>query len=279
MLGLSDRAIAGRIAAGTLHPVFRGVFAVGYPATGRPARMLAAVLACGKGTVLSHGSAAELLGLWGKRPAAIDVISLRGAGRKVEGVRRHDVPRPEPNEIELRHGIPCTNPSRTLIDMAGRLGLASLRRLVEQAAVLRVLDVREIDRLLARRRRRGAPLLRTVLAPWRSEDGRPPRLRSLLEARFLPTLAGAGLPRPRCNARLTVDGERFEVDLLWPEQRLVIETDGEETHGTKAAFHEDRRRDQVLGAAGYRTARVTWAQLEDEPNAVVARVRRMFGET
>ncbi len=66
------------------------------------------------------------------------------------------------------------------------------------------------------------------------------------------------------------------MDLLWEEQRLVIETDGEETHGTRHAFRHDRWRDQVLVAAGYRTARVTWDQLEDEPGAVVARIGRML---
>ena len=64
--------------------------------------------------------------------------------------------------------------------------------------------------------------------------------------------------------------------MLWEEQRLAIETDGEETHGTPVAFHRDRWRDQVLIAAGYRTARVTWDQVRDEPNAVVNRISRML---
>ena len=68
----------------------------------------------------------------------------------------------------------------------------------------------------------------------------------------------------------------LEVDLLWERQRLAVETDGEETHGTSAAFQRDRWRDQILVAAGYRTARVTWAQVRDEPNAVVMRIVRML---
>jgi Protein of unknown function (DUF559) len=149
--------------------------------------------------------------------------------------------------------------------------------------VLRVLNVEEIDRILARKRRRGAPRLRAILAAWRTEDGRLPRFRSLLEARFLPVLVEAGAPRPQINAVPKVDGrpvemddKPVEVDLLWDEQRLIVETDGEETHGTQAAFQKDRKRDQVLGAAGFRTARVTWAQLEDEPRAVLSRVGRML---
>ncbi len=62
------------------------------------------------------------------------------------------------------------------------------------------------------------------------------------------------------------------VDFLWPEQGVVVETDGRQTHGTPVAFQRDRRRDQILVASGYRVARVTWTQIRDEPEAVVARI-------
>ena len=101
-------------------------------------------------------------------------------------------------------------------------------------------------------------------------------MRSRLEARLLPRLIEEGLPRPRTNVKLHVEGHLFEVDLLWEDQCLAIETDGEETHGTLAAFQRDRKRDQILTAAGYRTVRVTWAQVRDEPNAVVNRIARML---
>lgn len=275
-LGLTDRAITSRTAAGALHPVFRGTFAVGHRDIGRKGRMLAALLACGDGAVLSHGSAAELLGLWSKMAVPVDVIVPRRAGRKIQDVRWHRVPAPDSREIEVQAGIPCTTASRTVVDMAARVGQKSLRRLVEQAAVLRLLDVSEVDRILARGRRRGAPQLRAVLSAWRTEEKKTPVLRSLLEARLFPALVEARLPRPQCNVDLTIDGHRLEVDLLWEEQRLVIETDGEETHGTRTAFQHDRWRDQVLMTAGYRVARATWRQLEEEPTAVVARIKRML---
>ncbi|HEY2333588.1 MAG TPA: DUF559 domain-containing protein [Solirubrobacterales bacterium] len=63
------------------------------------------------------------------------------------------------------------------------------------------------------------------------------------------------------------------------EQRLAIETDGEQTLGTRAAFQRDRWRDQILVAAGYRTARVTWKQVRGEPTAVVNRIARMLRAT
>jgi hypothetical protein len=278
--GLGDTAISARAASGQLHPLYHGTFAVGHRLIGRVGRMRAATLACGDGTIVSHGSAAELLGLWDKRPTVIDVIPPDWSGRKIDGIRWHRVRYPTADELEVRDGIPCTTPSRTIVDMAGRLSERPLGRMVQQAAVLRALDVSQIDRVLARGRRRGAPRLRAILAPWRQRDRRQPRLRSLLEARVLPGLIEAGLPRPECNVKMRIDGHPrpLEVDLLWRERRLVIETDGEETHGTRAAFHEDRRRDQALVAAGYRTARVTWRQIEDEPKAVIARIRRMLAQ-
>lgn len=281
-LGLSEREIDLRIASGNLHPVFRGAFAVGHRAIDRQARMLAAVLACGDGTVLSHGSAAELQGLWNKQLVPVDVIPPRRAGRKIPDIRWHNVLRPTPDEIEIVEGIPCTTISRTIVDMAGRTGFVGLSRLVERAAIQRRLDVQEIDRVLARGRRRGAPNLRAILDLWRTDDERKrkPRLRSPLEGFLLPALIAAGVPRPECNVKLRVDGGRpLEVDMLWRAQHLAIEADGEETHGTRSAFQEDRRRDQRLVAAGYRVARVTWRQAEDEPTAVASRVKRMLASS
>jgi very-short-patch-repair endonuclease len=238
--------------------------------------MLAAVLACGEGAVISHGSAAELLGLWERQPALIDVIDRNQAGRKIRGVRWHGVRRPTRDEVAVVDGITCTTASRTLVDLAGGFGERALRRFVEQAAVLRLLNVQEVDRILARGRRRGAACLRAILEPWRIEHGSMAKLRSLLEARLRPALVEADLPRPQCNRVLWIDGRRIEIDLLWEEQGLAIEADGEQTHGTRKAFHSDRKRDQLLVAAGYRVARVTWSQVEREPDAVVGRIRRML---
>lgn len=275
-LGLSDDEITDRASSGFLQPLFRGTFAVGHLAITRQSRLLTAVLACGEGTVLSHWSAAELLGLSDKQLPVVDVIPPSWAGRKIQGIRWHRVRLPEADEIEIRDRIPCTTVSRTLVDVAGRTGWSAMRRLVEQAAILRVLDVDEIDRILARGRRRGAPRLRVILTPWRSTVEQRPRLRSRLEARLLPRLIEEGLTIPRSNAKLDIDGYRVEVDLLWEEQRLAIETDGEQTHGTPVAFHRDRKRDQILLAAGYRTARITWDQVRDEPAAVINRIARML---
>jgi len=81
------------------------------------------------------------------------------------------------------------------------------------------------------------------------------------------------LPRPRFNATLPLRGRLLRPDCMWPEQRLLVELDGRAAHGTERAFESDRERDRVLLAEGWRSARVTWRQLRDEPEAVAADLR------
>lgn len=263
--------------SGFLTPLFRSTYAVGHPAVGRLGLMQAAVLAAGPSAILSHRSAAELLGLSDTQARLVDLVVPSQRGRKIDGIRWHRVPAPRSREVTLRHGIRCTTVSRTLVDLAGSIGTSRLRGLVQEAAVQRSLDPTDIDRVLGRARRRGAPALRALLAPWRITREGTPKLRSRLEATLWPLLVQGGLPIPRSNVRLRLHGVPIEVDFLWAEERLVVETDGAATHATPQAFGEDRRRDQLLLAAGYRVIRVTWEQLAGEPEALLARILRILG--
>jgi very-short-patch-repair endonuclease len=174
-----------------------------------------------------------------------------------------------------------------LVDLAGVLGERSLRRTVERAAVLRALDADDVERILNSTRRRGAPTLRRILRDWRaiSEDPGATRptpgnvqLRSDLEARLLALIGAARLPMPLCNQAIAANGKRFEVDFLWPEDRLVIETDGRGYHDNPVAFERDRFRDRALHVAGYRVVRFTRNQIRDEADAVVAAIRRLLAQ-
>ena len=61
-----------------------------------------------------------------------------------------------------------------------------------------------------------------------------------------------------------------EVDFLWREHRLIVEVDGYAFHSSRRSFERDRRRDRELQAAGYRVLRLTWRELTDEPEVVIA---------
>lgn len=273
--GVSPEAAVKRSKRGSLHRVHRGVYSVGHRALGGAALLRAAVLACGDGGVISHGTAAALWGLSGKWPVLIDVTVPVEAGRKIDGIRCRRCRYPHPAEITSHIEVTCTTPARTLVDEAGRLSTPSLRELAERAVVLKLLDLEELERALDRARgRRGVRALRAILADWRPEDDTVPDVRSVFEARALPRLLALGLQRPLVNPPIEVEGKTLIPDFLWPEQKLIVETDGRETHETAAAFQRDRERDQRLLAAGYRTSRVTWIQMRDDLNGVVNRINK-----
>lgn len=162
------------------------------------------------------------------------------------------------------------------MDLAGTHGEDGLRETIEMAAVRKVLDIAAIDAVLSGGPpRRGAPCLRRVLEEWRpvAEMAKYSTVRSLFEAKLLPLVAAAGLAMPQVNARVRTEERVLEVDLLWPEERLVVEADSRRHHGIEVAFERDRRRGRELLAACYGVLRVSWREAEREPDAVFAVVR------
>lgn len=225
--------------------------------------------------MISHGTAAALHGFWDNWPHLIDVTVPVEAGRKIDGIRCRRCRYPEPEEIEDRYGVAVTTPARTLVDLAGIVDLAALRKTVGRAAIRKRLDVQAVDIAIHHARgRRGLKALELALVPYRTKDGKAPDVRSDFETLVLPELLELGLRRPQVNGWLHIDGERFLVDFLWPEAMVIVETDGRETHETPTAFQSDRRRDQFLAAAGYRVLRVTWHQIHGERAAVLERISR-----
>ena len=270
-LGLSGRAIMRRLERGQLHPLHRGVYAVGHRVVSGRGRWMAAVLAAGPGAVLSHRSAA---GLWDLRAGGLNRIDVTAPReRRRPGIEVHRA-RLAPDEVTEVDGIPVTTVGRTLLDLAAVLPHPQIGRAVDRAEALQLTDVVPLDALLERHRgHRGTAALREPL-----ERGIEPALtRSELEDRFLTFLDAHGLPRAEVNAHLQLGERSIEADFLWREQRLIVEVDGHETHGTRAAFERDRERDRILQAHGWRVIRITWRQLHDDPGAIAADLLRLLG--
>ncbi len=266
-------AIEHAIRLGRLHPVFRGVYALGHPNVGERGRLHAATLACGESAFVSHRSAAALLRLIDKGPAVIDVIAPGAHGRKLDGIRFHRVRVPQGDEVGTVAGIPCTSPARTLVDLASVVGDWTLRSAFERAAQRKYLDITAIE-AAADPGRRGVGSLRTLVEAWRQAAPltKHGRLKSPLEAKVLPLLAQRDLPTPLFNAPVQIANGRIEVDFLWPDHRFVLEADSRDFHGTHVAFERDRWRDRELMRAGYATLRVTHRQAEKEAAAVAATI-------
>jgi hypothetical protein len=152
-LGLGQGAIDHRVVRGLLHPVHRGVYAVGHSVLGPRGQWLAAVLAAGPGAVLSHSSAAALWGIRDAARARPEVTVARR--RRLTSVTTHRIALAE-DEITINDGIPVTTPARTLVDLAEQLTPQRLERAVHEAEYRRLTSPLSVDALLTRHpKRRG----------------------------------------------------------------------------------------------------------------------------
>jgi very-short-patch-repair endonuclease len=268
-LGLGRGAIANRVARGLLHPVHRGVYAVGHLRLARGGRWMAAVLAAGPGAVLSHRSAAEL---WGIRNGARSPIEVIAVGpRRRPGIHAHRV-RLEPDEITVEDGIPVTNPARTLFDLASVVTPQQLAHALNEAEIRRLTSPLPLDALIARHpRRKGSAALRRALEKQRRTGETV--IRSDFEAAFLDFTERHGLPRPHMNEPLGP----YQPDAFWAAQRLIVELDSYDIHTTRRAFERDRARDRALTTAGYRVIRITWRQLTHEPEQLASELHTLLG--
>jgi hypothetical protein len=254
-IGRSKDAIHRRVRAGRLHPIHRGVFAVGHRRLGVDGRRWAAVLACGESAALSDASAGAAWGLRASASATIHVtVPGRGGRGRHDGIRLHRRTLAADETTRL-DGLPITTPVRTLLDLAA----AGLRGRKLEAALdhaerrLRV-DWAEMGRVVERHAGRpGAPALRDTLA--RYAPGSVDTF-SELEEIVLELCDEHGLPRPVVNR--VIEGQRR--DFSWPGTRLIVEADSYTWHRSPSALDDDRERDVRLPLAGCLPLRFTYAQ-------------------
>jgi very-short-patch-repair endonuclease len=257
--GLGRGAVAHRVRNGRLFPWHHGVYRVGVPTAGPEDAVVAALLAAGANAAASHLTAAALLALlpWTDGP-----IELTAAARRVRiaGVRAHRTGAWQRGDRVRVRGIAATSAERTLLDLA--VGGADVERAANEALARRLVTRAALERAIATGRP-GAARLRGVV----DEQARG-FTRSEAERRLRALVRDAGLPSPTWNTHL----HGHEADAVWRAEKLVVEVDGFAAHGRRNAFERDRARDADRLAQGWRTMRVTWRQLKEEPVRVAARL-------
>jgi very-short-patch-repair endonuclease len=208
---------------------------------------MAAVLAYGKGAVLSHGSAAALWGLLRPTTGLIHVSVPTYSGlRGRTGIQLHRCASLRGERFASRQGIPTTSPARTIEDIEGVLPPWLVRRAVRQAEI------------------RGMQV---------NPGTRTDRTRSDLELDFLRLCRRHGLPAPEVNVKVG----RWTVDFLWRRERLAVETDFYDYHRGRVAFRDDRARELGLRRYGLAVHRFSEEQVNDEPDEVAADLRDALG--
>ena len=231
-LGLTEGDIRHRLATGRLNRIHQGVYAVGHEALSDRGRCVAALLAAGPGAVLSHRTAAHLWKLIPSMPQLVEITLTQRRPRQREGIRIHHADHVDSTKHQA---LPLTTPAQTLRD-------AGTSRMWSEALYLGLVDRAQV----------------AENEPTQSE----------LEATLLAALKAAALPLPLTQQSVGP----YRVDFLWPDHKLVVETDGWQAHGHQLAFERDRARDASLQANGYKVLRFTRRQVVHETLLAVVRI-------
>jgi hypothetical protein len=258
---------------GRLVPLRRGVYRVAGAPTSPHQRLLAAVRFNGDHAVASHRAAAWLWELPGFGVGVVEVSKPRGRSQRREYGWVHGSMVLPDHHMTDRLGIPVTTPARTLFDLAGVVHPARAERALDSAlasGLVRLGEVQVLFAELARRGRRGTAAMREML-DVRGEGYLAPS--SELEALGRAVFAAAGLPEPAVEIDLgDGDGWIGRVDLLFRETRLVVELDSASHHSALIDRRADTERTRRLRAAGWRVKRVSWWDLVERPDEIVAEV-------
>lgn len=275
-IGLGRGAIEKHLLRRSLISLHRGVYAVGHRQLRQEGRWLAAVLAAGPGAVLSHRDAAALHGMRPTVEGRWVSVSTAAHARRIDGVwlKARRVLAEEDRAVV--RAIPVTSAARTLVDLAPMLTAGQLQSTLGEADRRGLLDVPAVERALAGvkgRHGQGHARLRAALD---AHDRAGATLtRSWLEERFLDLVLSAGLPRPLLNAPAV----GFEVDALWPDERVVVELDGWADHRERAAAARDRDKTNRLQVAGYVVLRFLHGDVVGDAERVVSALRDALQST
>lgn len=264
--GMTERQVERRVAAGRWIVVHPSVYRVaGTPVTGRQ-RAYAACLSTG--AVVSHTTAGALLRLDGIKADGLHITLPQGVqgGQRSDGITVHwTISLPKTDRIVV-DGIPCTNGTRSVLDLAGVVEAERLETAFESARRLGLTSAAALARrfeALGGRGRRGSTHVRRLL----EVAGERP-LESRLEVKLARLLRANGMtPVPQYQL-----GD-YRLDFAWPMLRVAVECDGFQHHGHRLAWKRDRRRVAAIEAMHWRVVHVTWDDVTRRPRETVERIR------
>jgi very-short-patch-repair endonuclease len=264
--GLTPGEIKWRARRGSLIREFAGVYRVGHAAPSVEASFIAAVKACGKGSLLRENAAAYHWRLVKKPPEEPEVLTL--TERKIKGIKtkraRAGIDRRDKRKWK---GIPVTSIPRTIVDLAANRTQAELARILHEAAVKYGTKPEHVEEVLQRLpNAKGAKKLRAAMY------GDQALKLSELEDAFAELLRAANLPLPQMNRRQ----DSYLIDCRWIEDGVTVELDSFTYHSTQHAWEQDRRRDREAHDRGDRVRRFTRREVLEEPGYVVNAVRQLL---
>ena len=271
-LGVSKSAIAHRVRTGQwLHP-HRGVYLVRSQILDRQRSLARAALLAGPSdAILSHAAAAHLHGIQGVPSLPqVDVTLPRAIGhRAIRGIRVHRSDDAEPATI---HGLSAVSAEHALRGLADQLGLPALLSACDSALHLGLVTKESLLSV-------APPRLLVARAGWlRAIELADGRAESPLESRARLVVIDAGLGPVELQVSVEIDGVIYRVDIGWCPDRLGLEADGRDAHGSAEAILNDRRRQNALFGAGWPLVRCVWEDVTGPPDRLLYDIRRGLAE-
>jgi hypothetical protein len=258
-LGMTSHQIQHRLTTGEWIQVHQGVYRSAASTPTFEQRLVAAHLAAGPQSVASHGSAAWLWGLWRRPPGHPTLTVPPRVHPHPKGVEIHrlDV---DPARISYRRAIPCTDPLRTLVDLAATADHQTLVMTVDEALSTRLLSGRALHAELERRTargRRGVRPLREILT-GRGLIGAPRA--SVLERQTARLLDRWNIPVAGREVRAGPD-DRYRLDFILIHP-VAMEVDGYTHHWSPEAAAFDNARRNQLRLQGIFLLVYTWIDVQ-----------------
>ena len=273
--GLKRHQLARRLRSGRWRWFAPGVIAIGGAPPIWHQSVMGACLSLGKHAVASHRTAAFLWGIDGWGPDLIEVAVPSKARR--EGAIVHRLAKP-PEYASSRAGIPVTDPTCTVLDLAAVTNGYELERALDCALRKNLTHLELLrDRLeeRARRGRNGIRAMRRLL------DVREPHAcphASGLEVRFARFVRTHGLPKPipQYVVRDARGGFVARPDFAYVEERVAVELQSYAHHHDRPQWEKDQTRAADLSAVDWLMVPVTDRQLTHEAHALAAKLLRIL---
>lgn len=273
--GLSGKAIEHRLTSGRWLRIFTGVYCM------RGTRlvwetMLMAVCLWAKGFV-SHRATAFLWRMDGVDNQVIEVTS-RFRRRPPQGVIVHRA-RADSQVHTIRYrGFIVTDPTSTLIDLAGVVDAATLEKAMDSALRQRrtypALILSRLDEL-GSRGRKGTATLRRLAEQRVGGCGTD----SPLEVDAKNFLESHGLEPPSLQYWVTGNnGDRRRLDFAWPHARVGIEVDSHDWHEGFEALERDVSRSNFYLDIDWKVLRLTRRVMRTQGASFVRKLSRLLGQ-
>lgn len=235
-------------------------------ATDREAETRMLAVARARPNAVIVGAAAASVTFWPAIRFSIVEVALSDRVRPVPGFRfeRRRVP---PDLVWQVGRLRVSAPAMTAIELAAADGGEAIDVALRTRSTT-LADLHEA--LSAMPGRRGNSCRQRVLLDSRAEPW------SQAERQLHRLLRRARIVGWTANHRVRLDGRTAFIDVAFPSARLAIEVDGRLHEDRLDVFEDDRARQNVLVVAGWTVLRFTWRMVVDEPDRVVATIRRQL---